>query len=41
MGKMDLRYILVRKSFAFDMHCYLVFRSMKLYYSEIDTSDEK
>ena len=25
MGKMDLRYLLVRKLYAFDMHCYLVY----------------
>ena len=53
MGKMDLRYLLVRKLYAFNMHCYLVylkrrfivleliFSSIKLFYYEIDTTDDK
>ena len=30
MGKMDLRYLLVRKLYAFDMHCYLVYLKRRL-----------
>ena len=30
MGKMDLRYLLVRKLYAFNMHCYLVYLKRRL-----------